>query len=115
MSTNQEDVVIYCYLAYVGPFWFIGLFSGSRNRALRFHVNQGLVLFIFEIIAIVLARIAGGLLGMISFADVGTWLSRLVWLAAGVGMIYFSAHGMLNVAKNRRDPLPLIGGFRLIR
>lgn len=115
MSANQEDIVFYCYFAYIGPFWFIGLLSGSRNRSLRFHVNQGMVLFIFEIIAIVLARAVSGLLKLITFAGIGVWLSRLVWLAAAAGIIYLSARGMLNVAKNRRDPLPVIGGFRLIR
>lgn len=115
MSADKNDIIFYCYFAYVGPFWFIGLFSGSRNRSLRFHVNQGLVLFICEMIAIFLVRAAAGALRLITFADIGVWLARLLWLAAAAGMLWLSAKGMLNVAKNRKEPLPVIGGITLIR
>ena len=115
LSADKNDLIFYCYFAYVGPFWFIGLFSGSRNRSLRFHVNQGLVLFICEIITIFLVRAAGKLLRLITFAGIGLWLSRLLWLAAIAGMIWFSAKGMLNVAKNRKEPLPVIGWLTLVK
>ncbi len=114
MSTEKNDLIFYCYLAYVGPFWFVGLFSGSRNRSLRFHVNQGLLLFITELLAFFLVRAAGGLLELLPFANIGIWIYRLVWLAVTAVFLYLSARGMLNVARNVKEELPIIGIFRII-
>jgi len=113
----QSENELYSYFAYLGPFWFIGLLSGSRNRELRFHLNQGIVLFITEICAIVsvycLNKLLGsfdGILGIITL-----WLGRLLW--AGIVVLFFllSVKGMLSVAKGEKRPLPVIGGIKLLK
>ncbi len=108
-----SEIECCCYFAYLGPFWFIGLLSeGKYNPKLRFHLNQGLVLFIAEVIAFVAAFFVGRLLGLIPY--VGTVLSWLLWLALLGCAFFMSAKGMFNVAADLKNRLPVIGGIELL-
>lgn len=113
----QLEDELYSYFAYLGPFWFIGLMSGSRNRELRFHLNQGIVLFITEICGVVsvycINRLLGSLDGILGI--IALWLGRLLWLGIIALFFWLSVTGMLNVAKAEKRPLPLIGGIKLLK
>lgn len=113
----QSENELYSYFAYIGPFWFIGMMSGSRNRNLRFHLNQGLVLFITEVCAIVSVFCLGRLLGMFDgvMGIIGLWLGRLLWLGVIALFFWLSVSGMLNVARGEKRPLPFIGGIKLLK
>lgn len=113
----QSENELYSYFAYIGPFWFIGMTSGSRNRDLRFHLNQGLVLFITEICAVVSVFCINRLLGLVDGAVLSfitLWLGRLLWLATAAFFFWLSVTGMLNVAREEKRPLPFIGGIKLL-
>lgn len=113
----QSENELYSYFAYIGPFWFIGMTSGSRNRDLRFHLNQGLVLFITEICAVVSVFCINGILDLIDGAIlsvIALWLGRLLWLGTAALFFWLSVTGMLNVAREERRPLPFIGGIKLL-
>ena len=113
----QSENELYSYFAYLGPFWFVGLMGGSRNRELRFHLNQGIVLFITEICGIVsvycLNRLLSSFDGVLGI--IGTWLGRLLWVGIIALFFWLSVTGMLNVAKDEKRPLPLIGGIKLLK
>ncbi len=110
---TSSDIECYCYFAYLGPFWFIGLLSDKKNNAkLRFHLNQGLVLFIVEVIAFVAVYFAGRLLSLIPY--VGSVLSWILWAAAVGCAFWLAVKGMLNVAADTKKRLPYIGNIDLL-
>lgn len=109
-----SDIECYCYIAYLGPFWFIGLIADkTRDPKLRFHLNQGLVLFLAEVAAFVAAFFLGRLLSLVPYA--GGILSGVLWVAAVGCAFWLSVRGMLNVASDRKRRLPLIGMVELLR
>lgn len=104
--TQQEinDGKVMNILCYIGILVLIPLFAEKNNRCVRFHVNQGFVLFIFEIIANIVMTI-------FSFVPVlGVIVSTLIGLAELAMMIF----GIVYAAQNKVKELPLIGHFKWI-
>ena len=110
---TATDVEFYCYFSYLGPFWFIGLFSGSKNKALRFHINQGMTLFVAEIAGTIAAYYIGKLLALVPY--VGMYLSWALRLSVIIAACALSVYGMIGVARRIKRPLPVIGGLRLLK
>jgi len=109
-----SEIECYCYFAYLGPFWFVGLLSDKRyHKKLRFHLNQGLVLFIAEVIAFIAAFFIGKLLALIPYA--GTVLSWILWLGVLGCAFWLAVQGMLTVAADTKKRLPVIGNIELLR
>lgn len=87
-------------LAYIGIlFWLIAFLAGDKEGA-KFHLNQGLVLAIANIILGVLAviPIVGILAGIASFV-----------------VFIFAIMGIVNAAKDEEKPLPLIGSIQILK
>lgn len=95
-----ENKVI-CILCYFGLLLLIPLLVKKDSPFARFHSNQGLVLFIFNILVSVLASIP--LLGIV------------VAIVGSVAGIIFWVMGLVNVLNGRAKTLPLIGGITLIK
>ncbi len=111
---TDSDIECFCYIAYLGPFWFIGILSDKRNHPkLRFHLNQGLVLFIAEMIVFLAVFFVGGLIGRIPY--VGGILEWILWLAAVGCAFWLAVSGMLTVAADIKKRLPWIGKIDLLR
>lgn len=105
---------LYCYFAYLGPFFIAGLFSeASGSRRFRFHANQGLLLFIAEVIFVVVCCVINKPLRSVPY--VGPFLFYLIAAVFVIISFVFSAKGMMNVAKGQDRPLPVIGKLTLIR
>lgn len=108
---SQEDIdknKLMAILAYLSWLVLIPLFGAKESKFARFHVNQGLVLAITEIVwwvaeGAVLGRLLRGLhLGFISS------LVNLVFLV-------FAVIGVLNAANGKAKELPLIGKFKVLK
>lgn len=111
---TDSDIECLCYIAYLGPFWFIGMLSEKRSHPkLRFHLNQGLVLFIAEMTAFLIVFFLGGLLAKIPY--VGVVLEWIIWLAAVGCAFWLAVRGMLTVAADTKKRLPYIGKIDLLR
>ena len=111
---TYSDIECFCYFAYLGPFWFIGLLSDRRTNAkLRFHLNQGLVLFIAEVVTFIAVYFLGRLVSLIPY--VGVFVSWVLWAAAVGCAFWLSVKGMLVVAADTKQRLPFIGGINLLR
>jgi len=110
---TNSDIECFCYFAYLGPFWFIGLLSDRKdNPKLRFHLNQGLVLFIAEVLAIIAVYFLGKLVGLIPY--VGVFISWALWLAVIGCAFWLAVRGMLTVAADTKRRLPVIGKINLL-
>ena len=86
-------------LAYLGILVFIPLFAAKESKFARFHVNQGLILFICSIVVFAIGKIPG--------------LSTIAWLL-DIAILVFAILGIINVVKGKAEKLPLIGNFRII-
>lgn len=84
-------------LSYIGILFLIPLLTSKDDPFVKFHVKQGLVLFIAEMATALVAwiPIIGWLLG---FACMVLWL-------------ILSIMGIVNVVNKKETPLPLIGKF----
>ncbi len=89
-SLNQYERII-CALAYFSIFFFLPLVLLPNSKAGRFHANQGLVLF----------------------------LANILLTAFNIGLsvfgIFLMAYGVYNALQGKMQELPVIGKFRLIQ
>ncbi len=92
-------------LAYFGLLFLVPLLAAPNSQFARFHTNQGLILFIVDMVAGVIA----GILSIIPF--VGGILSGVLVLCITVLMIL----GIVNAAQGKAKELPLIGKFRILK
>lgn len=88
-------------LSYIGLLFLIPLLAAKDSGFARFHVNQGLVLFLLEILCGVLMAIPvlGWILGIVGYAG-----------ALVIGVI-----GILNAIRGEKKELPIIGKIQIIK
>lgn len=86
-------------LSYLGPLMFIPLFTRGKDDFARYHSNQGLSLFLFNAAMGIVGEAFGG----------------LVAAAGSVFGLYCMVKGISNVLKGKKEPLPLIGGFKFLK
>ncbi len=103
---------VYGVLSYIGILWLVGLLAGKTEFA-RFHANQGLVLFIAEAVLGIAAGIVAVILNFIPI--VGAIIAGLISAAVSLGSLALMIMGIVNVAQGQMKPLPVIGGFRIIK
>ncbi len=65
---NSSNEKVFNVLAYIGILFLVGLIADGQNPKVRFHVNQGLVLFLSELILGIVCSIIGVKIGSI-FGD----------------------------------------------
>lgn len=104
-SSNEK---VFNVLAYIGILFLVGLIADGQNPRVRFHVNQGLVLFLAEVIVGVICGVVGAipLIGIL-----GGILSGVASIAGLVLMII----GIVHAANDEEVPLPIIGGIAILR
>jgi uncharacterized membrane protein len=83
-------------LAYIGILVVIPLVSDAKNDPfVKFHIKQGLVLFIGEVVATVIVAVP----------FFGWMLAPLIWLASVILVIL----GIINAANGQMKELPVVG------
>ena len=75
--------------------------TGMTYEALKFYCNQGLVLFLFNILA--------------SIVSVIPFIGWLVGIVASVAGVIFWVLGIVNAINGRAKTLPLIGKITLLK
>lgn len=105
-------------LAYLGILVLIPIFAEKKNTFVRYHSNQGLVLFLFEIGYWVIWSILTTLLinALFSYSTMGmyTLLSTLLSLLS-IFFIVEAIIGIINAAGGKKKPLPLIGSIKILK
>lgn len=97
--SNDKLLAIVAYIIF-----FVPLLVGTKSPFVRFHTNQGTILFI----ASVGVAIASIILAMVPFFG---WI---VGFAAHVTVFILWIMGIIHAAKGEMEELPLIGGFKII-
>ena len=103
---------VYGILAYIGILVLVPLLAGKTQFA-RFHENQGLVLFIADIILGVCISITSLVLSPLGI--VGAILGGFVSGVLGLVVFIMVIMGIINAANGEMKPLPVIGGIKLIK
>lgn len=103
---------VYGILSYIGILVLVPLLAGKTQFA-RYHANQGLVLFIADIILGVMIGITVGVLGLLGV--IGVVLGSIVSGIFGLCIFVLVIMGIINAANGEMKPLPVIGGITLIK
>lgn len=84
-QNDQSNTILFSILSYIGILWLIPLLVEKNDKVVRFHVNQGIVLFIFDIIG----SIAVGILSAIFvFIPVISFLGVVIASLFGFYVLY---------------------------
>ena len=109
---DAEDNKAMGILAYIGILVFIPIFAAPQSKFARFHANQGLTLFIFEVIYSVIMTVLKHTVGEIPVAGPITLticgLVTIVWLALAIC-------GIVNAVNGRAKDLPVIGNIHIMK
>ncbi|MBR3962135.1 MAG: DUF4870 domain-containing protein [Oscillospiraceae bacterium] len=92
-------------ISYVWILCIVTILCAKEDAFARYHANQGLVLLIANIAAV----IVGFVLGFIPV--IGGIISWVISIALFVLMIL----GIINAVKGEMKPLPFIGGIQIIK
>ena len=112
---DVEKNKILSLLSYISLLFLIPMFCAKDSKFARFHVNQGIVLFICELVVGLVGWVLGLILGIIPF--VGTVLGILLAVVTWVVELAFLALailGIVNAVQGKAKELPLLGGIRVI-
>lgn len=113
---NTEDVQqnkVFGILAYIGILFLVPLLAAKDSQYARFHTNQGIVLFIAEIILGVLASIITAIFSWIPF--IGWIISALIGTVFGILALIYMILGIVNACSGEPKKLPVIGGITILK
>ena len=100
-SSDAEQNKVMAILAYV--LFFIPLLAAPKSAFAKYHANQGLLLLIFAIAV----QVIGGVVPFLG------WF--LILPIGNIAVLVFFVMGIINASNGAMKPLPLIGGFTLIK
>ena len=102
MKDNSNLYAILSYITWIG--WLIAFFARDKDSTLvKRHLNQTLILNLIATICTIISRanpplIIGALCGIVSIAGFVFWVM-----------------GLIRAVQASEEPLPIIGGFELIK
>ena len=112
-AEDAETNKIFGILAYLGILCLVPIIAAKDSPFAKYHGNQGLVLFILWIVLAVAINIIDVILGSILPAGMG-FVASILSLPY-LGILILIILGVLNAARGKCVPLPLIGGIKLIK
>jgi len=127
MASNKEieEGKVVAFLAYllIGIIWYFVDENMKKNSYVKFHVKQGLVLLIFNVIIGVLLGVLGAIFGvfvsalamtspmmMPIFSIIGLF-AWLIFMAIWLVMVILLIMGIVNSLSGKEKELPIIGRF----
>lgn len=84
-------------LSYIGPLVFVSYISAKDDPFVKFHIKQGLVLFVIEVIVALVGR--------------GLWLFWPVLSLINLAVLVLAILGIINAAQGNEKKLPVVGDF----
>lgn len=111
-QNDQSNTILFSILSYIGILWLIPLLVEKNDKVVRFHVNQGIVLFIFDIIGSIAVSI---LSAIFVFIPVISFLVVVIASLFGILCFVLMIIGIVNAANKSEKPLPIIGKFQILK
>lgn len=100
-------------LSYIGILFLIPMLVNKDSQFTKFHVNQGIVLLLADII---LGIGAGILCAILAFIPIVGWILSLV-ISAGIPIVLFVflILGLVNALQGTAKRLPIIGNIQIYK
>ena len=102
--SDVEANKVFGIIAYLGIFVFISIFAAPKSSFARFHSNQGLVLFIANV-----------LLSLLSEAMRFIWMGGMVVSLGRIFCLILMIVGLISAAQGQTRELPIIGKIKLLK
>lgn len=111
-AADVQNNKVMAVLSYIGILVLIPILAAKESPFARFHANQGLILFLCEIIFAVANMIL-----CVIFAFLGplVLLWTLVAALVNIAFLVLLILGIVNAAQGMAKELPLIGKFRILK
>lgn len=100
-AADIEANKLLALLSYIGILWLIPLLVAPKSGFARFHVNQGLVLWIANI-----------LIGFLAIIPILGWIAAFV---CGIISFVLMILGIINAVQGVAKELPIVGKFSLLK
>lgn len=104
---------VYAIISYLGILCVVPMFAAKDSAFARFHCNQGLVLFLANIMVSVLNTINGFVLANASELLYG--LVSLLLSGVSICLTVFSIMGIVYACQGKKKALPLIENIKLVK
>ena len=109
--------------SYLGILLLIPLFAAKDSKFARFHINQGLTLFLagsaVQVVQNILNAVINGvrysLPGMV-FYEIGTalhWIVTILFVIVGLALAVLAIIGIVNACSGKAKTLPVLGNLHL--
>ena len=103
----KNNINLLAILAYLGLLFIVPLVvCDKNNKFVRFHVNQGIVLFIFSLVF--------NLLSVVLFFILPA-IGSIIGVVESIFTLVLVIIGIVNVCKEEMNPLPIIGKINIIK
>lgn len=96
-SSTPEQSVLFGALAYVGPLVIVSYIMAKDTPSVKFHIKQGLVLFVIEVALWFLS-------GML-------WMLYPITMIINFALFVLAIMGIMNAVNKKETQLPLVGSF----
>jgi len=97
VAPSSDNTTLMGVLAYIGILVLIPLLTAKDNAFVKFHVKQGLVLLVLEVIVMVLGSMMWSLYAILNLVNLGLFVLSIL--------------GIINVVQRKEAEVPLIGQF----
>lgn len=104
---------VYGVLAYIGLLVLVPILAGKTQFA-RYHANQGLALFIVNLIGGVVVGVVSGILTFV-VPFVGVIVGSILGGVYGLAVLILAIIGIVHAVNGEMKPLPVIGGFNILK
>lgn len=102
-SEDIEANKVFGIISYIYIGWIISLIVAKDSKFARFHVNQGVILGIAELLFTIFAGVFG------------FWLLRILFSLVDLACFALTIIGIINAANGRAKELPYIGKYRFFK
>jgi uncharacterized membrane protein len=96
-TPSKENSTLMGILSYLGILIIIPYFVASENPFVKFHLKQGLMLVIIEIVLSISGQLLPALFPIVSFLQLITFILTII--------------GIINVVQKKEKELPIIGVY----
>lgn len=104
---DVEENVAMGVLSYIWILWLVPLLAAPSSKFAKYHANQGLILFIFEMVG-------GFVLGILTIIP---YIGFVFWILLSIFellCLILAILGIVNAVQGKAKELPLIGKWKLI-
>lgn len=108
-TIDIEQNKMLALFSYIGVLFIIPLLAAPNSKYARFHANQGIVLFICEV---VFGVVTGVMTRILRFS--GLYLIAALISLTGLVFLVLMIVGILNAINGKAEELPVIGSFRIL-